>query len=58
MLARLSDRARKEGTRCFTALVAADNAVVAGLLRKLNAELTGRESGTVEYELSLGGART
>jgi RimJ/RimL family protein N-acetyltransferase len=58
LLARLSDRAREEGIRRFTALVAADNAVVAGLLRKLNAELTGCESGTVEYELSLGGARS
>ena len=34
LLARLSDRARQEGIRRFTALVAAENVAVAGLLRK------------------------
>jgi RimJ/RimL family protein N-acetyltransferase len=57
LVARLSDRARQEGIRRFTALVAADNAAVTGLLRKVSARLIDRESGTVEYELSLDGAR-
>ena len=39
LLSRLSDRARQAGIRRFTALVAADNAAMAGLLRKLGASL-------------------
>jgi RimJ/RimL family protein N-acetyltransferase len=53
LLARLSDRARQEGIGRFTALVAADNAAAAGLLRNSGAGLVRRESGTVEYEIDL-----
>jgi RimJ/RimL family protein N-acetyltransferase len=53
LLARLSDRAREENIRRFTALVAAENAAVAGLLRNAGASLVGRESSTLEYEISL-----
>jgi RimJ/RimL family protein N-acetyltransferase len=54
LLAQLSDRARCEGIRRFTALVSADNVAMAGLLRNRNAGLIGREPGTVEYEITLG----
>ena len=50
---RLSERARQEDIRRFTAMVAADNAAVAGLLRRYGANLTGRGYGTVEYEIAL-----
>ena len=53
LLAGLADRARQEGIRRFCALVAADNAAVAALLRKMSARLVQRDSGTLEYELSL-----
>jgi RimJ/RimL family protein N-acetyltransferase len=53
LLARLSDRAREENIRSFTALVAAENVAVAGLLRNSCARLVGRESDTLEYEISL-----
>jgi RimJ/RimL family protein N-acetyltransferase len=53
LLARLSDRARQEGIHRFTALVAADNAAVAGLLRKSGAGLVRRDHSTVEYEIDL-----
>jgi RimJ/RimL family protein N-acetyltransferase len=53
LLAGLSGRARQEGIRRFTALAAADNAAVAGLLRSMGAELVGYGPGTVEYEISL-----
>jgi len=53
LLARLSDRAREENIRSFTALVAAENMAVAGLLRNACARLVGRESNTLEYEISL-----
>jgi len=53
LLDRLSDRAREEGIGRFTALVAADNVAVIGLLRHFRAELTGRERGTAEYEIAL-----
>ena len=53
LLARLSDRAREENIRSFTALVAAENVAVAGLLRNACARLVGRESNTLEYEISL-----
>ena len=38
LLARLSERARAAGIRRFTALVAEDNAAMAGVLRKLRAD--------------------
>jgi RimJ/RimL family protein N-acetyltransferase len=53
LLAELSGRARQEGIRRFTALAAADNASVAGLLRNMGAELVGYETGTVQYEIIL-----
>ena len=53
LLARLSDRARQEGIRRFTADVAAENVAVAGLLSKTHASLAGRDSGTLEYEIAL-----
>ena len=53
LLARLSERACREGIRRFTAAVAADNAAMTGLLRNLGAEVVGREFGTLEYEVAL-----
>ncbi len=53
LLARLSDRACQEGIGRFTALVAADNAAVAGLLRNSGASLVHRGSGIAEYEIDL-----
>lgn len=55
LLNRLADRARQEGIRHFTALVAADNAAVIGMLRDSHTgvRVTDRESGTVEYEITL-----
>jgi RimJ/RimL family protein N-acetyltransferase len=53
LLARLSDRARCEGIRRFTALADAGNVAVAALLRNAGARLIGRGPGTVEYEITL-----
>jgi RimJ/RimL family protein N-acetyltransferase len=53
LLAQLSDRGRQEGIHRFTALVAAENVAVAGLLRNACASLVRRESGTLEYEITL-----
>jgi GNAT superfamily N-acetyltransferase len=55
LLNQLTDRARREGIRRFTALVAVDNAGVAGLLRDIrgDARATQSGSGTVEYEIAL-----
>jgi len=53
LLTRLSGRARQEGIHRFTALVAEDNMVMAGLLRNMSASLVGRGPGTVEYEVTL-----
>jgi RimJ/RimL family protein N-acetyltransferase len=53
LLARLSGRARAEGIHRFTALVSADNAAAAGLLRGASADVVHREHGTVEYEIPL-----
>jgi L-amino acid N-acyltransferase YncA len=53
LLSRLSGQARAEGIRRFTALVAADNAAVAGLLRTMGAHAVRRESSLVEYEITL-----
>ena len=50
---RPSDRARQEGIRRFTALVAAENVAVAGLLRNACASLVRRDSSTREYEIAL-----
>jgi len=53
LLAQLSDRARQEGIRRFTALADAGNVAVAALLRNAGARLVGRGQGTVEYEIVL-----
>ncbi|HEY1346099.1 MAG TPA: GNAT family N-acetyltransferase [Streptosporangiaceae bacterium] len=53
LLTRLCGRARSEGIHRFTALVADDNMAMAGLLRKMSANLVGRSPGTVEYEITL-----
>ena len=55
LLSRLADRGRQEGIRHFTALVAADNEAVVGLLQdsRIGVRVTHRESGTVEYEITL-----
>ena len=55
LLKRLADRARQEGIRHFTALVAADNAAVVALLHDNHSgtRVTHRESGAVEYEITL-----
>ncbi len=49
----LADRARQAGISRFTALVTADNAAVAGLLRTMRARLTGRDGASLEYEMPL-----
>jgi ribosomal protein S18 acetylase RimI-like enzyme len=55
LMTRLACRAQEEGIRYFSALVAADNAAVLGLLRRLDADvdLMGYEHDTVSYEISL-----
>ena len=53
LLARLSDRARSEGIRRFTALADAGNVAVAALLRSAGARLVRRGPGTVEYGITL-----
>ena len=55
LLHRLVDRARQEGVRHFTALVATDNEGVLGMLRDgvIGVRVTDRESGAVEYEIPL-----
>ena len=53
LLAQLSNRARSEGIRRFTALVSLSNAAMAGLLRNMRADLVGRGPGTVEYQITL-----
>src|SRR5580700_3848970 len=56
LVAQLSERARSEGIRRFTALVAADNPAMAGLLRAVRADLVCREPGALRYEITLGPA--
>ena len=56
LVAQLSERARSEGIRRFTALVAADNPAMAGLLRNVRADLVRRERGALQYEITLGPA--
>lgn len=53
LLSQLSDRARQEGIRRFTALVAAGNTAMTGLLRNINAEFVRYGPDTVEYEIAL-----
>jgi RimJ/RimL family protein N-acetyltransferase len=56
LVAQLSERARSAGIRRFTALIAADNPAMAGLLRNVRAELVGHEPGALQYEITLGPA--
>jgi RimJ/RimL family protein N-acetyltransferase len=56
LVAQLSDRARSEGIRRFTALVTADNPAMARLLRNARADLVRRGPGTLQYEIMLGPA--
>jgi EmrB/QacA subfamily drug resistance transporter len=53
LLVQLSDRARQEGIRRFTGVVAEDNAAIAGLMRNMSARLIRRAPGTLEYETAL-----
>ena len=55
LVARLSGRARSEGIRRFTALVADDNVAVARMLRNTSASLAGGGLGAAEYEIMLVG---
>ena len=58
LVAQLSERARSEGIRRFTALVAADNPAMARLLRSVRADLVRREHGALQYEIMLGSEGT
>jgi RimJ/RimL family protein N-acetyltransferase len=58
LVAQLSERARSEGIRRFTALVAADNPAMARLLRNVRADLVRREPGALQYEIMLGSEGT
>ena len=58
LMAQLSERARSEGIRRFTALVGADNPAMAGLLRNVRADLVRREPGALQYEIMLGAEGT
>jgi RimJ/RimL family protein N-acetyltransferase len=53
LVAQLSERARCAGIRRFTALVAAENPAMAGLLRSVRADLVRREPGALQYEITL-----
>ena len=53
LLARLSQRAREEGIRRFTAVMASENVPMGMLLRSVGAVQTGRNFGTLEYEIAL-----
>jgi GNAT superfamily N-acetyltransferase len=55
LLGRLVDRARQEGIRYFTALVAAGNTAVVGVMEdtSVGVRVIDRELGTVEYEITL-----
>ena len=53
LLARLSYRAREEGICRFTAVVASENVPMGMLLRTVGAVETGRNFGTLEYEIAL-----
>jgi RimJ/RimL family protein N-acetyltransferase len=53
LLAWLSQRAREEGICRFTAVVASENVPMGMLLRTAGAVQTGRNFGTLEYEIAL-----
>ena len=52
-LAQLAGRARQEGVRRVTVMVAAGDAAMASLMRNMSAKLVRRRRGTVEYEITL-----
>jgi GNAT superfamily N-acetyltransferase len=54
LLTRLFERAREEGIRHFTALVADDNEGIAGLLHSLGVQIrvVAQEAGAVSYEIT------
>jgi len=56
LVAQLSERARAEGIRRFTAPVAAGNPATAGLPRNVRASLVRHEPAALEYEITLGAA--
>ena len=53
LLTRLSERATQEGISRLTALVSADNVVMARVLGNMSAKIVGYGPGTVEYEIAL-----
>jgi len=55
LLTDLTDRARHEGIRRFTALIAADNEAALGLLEdtSTDAQVTHHDQGSVEYDIPL-----
>jgi RimJ/RimL family protein N-acetyltransferase len=53
LLAQLSHRAREEYIRRFTAVTASENVPMGMLLRSAGAVQTGRNFGTLEYEIAL-----
>ncbi len=53
LLTRLSDLGRRAGIRRFTALVAAENQAIIGLLRNMDADLVRRDGSVMEYEIAL-----
>jgi RimJ/RimL family protein N-acetyltransferase len=53
LMAWLSDRARQEGIRHFTALVSSDNVPMTQLLRKMSARRVGYAPGTEEYRIAV-----
>jgi acetyltransferase len=55
LLTRLADRARQEGIRHFTGLVAAENVAVAGLLKdiRVGVRVAASDPETVEYAIDL-----
>jgi ribosomal protein S18 acetylase RimI-like enzyme len=58
LLAELAGRARAEGVRRLTALVATENEAGIRLLRRNGAEFVSREADTIQYELPVGPAGT
>jgi EmrB/QacA subfamily drug resistance transporter len=53
LLTRLTERARQEGIRRFTALVSSDNVAMTRVLRNMSAKRVGYGPGTEEYEVPL-----
>ena len=53
LLTRLTERARQEGIRRFTALASSDNVAMTRVLRNMRAKRVGYGPGTEEYEVPL-----